>query len=102
MLKNLVSGRHRQRSQTRSAAHLGGVTVNELLLAERHQLARVEGIDTLNRSSGGESPAGAALHATKVMIRIVCVNTRSTSACYQSPKLKIRSKGLALTLQGIR
>ena len=71
MLKILVSGRHRQRSQTRSAAHLGGVTVDELLLAKGNQLARVEGIDTLNRSSGGESPARTALHATDFLIRYV-------------------------------
>ena len=61
-----LSERYRQRRHTGGAAHLGGVTVDQFLLAEGYQLACVEGVDTLNRSGGGESPAGTALHATEI------------------------------------
>ena len=48
-------------------AHLGGVTVDKLLLAQGDEVARVDGVHSLHRARRRERPAGPTLQEAHTM-----------------------------------
>jgi len=54
--------------------YLHGVAVDQLLLAERRQVACVDGVDALHAAGGRERPARPALRSSRFFMQIVISN----------------------------
>jgi hypothetical protein len=65
-----------------------GVAINQLLLAQCHQLATVDGVDALHRPCCGECPARPALHRDSQYISCKRINLTPQQKQHRSSNLE--------------